>query len=362
MTTLRLTYTQWKAIKQQNINFVTCHQVDSTDVRIVYTGNATIVYRAVVDVDDLADWQTNFESKSTLVQAGDDAHSLILGTKLTNDNVLRVSTEAPEGSRKTFITPNWCDKTTWYYKAAKSLGVPLTDSGDQLTFNGTGPWVDNYHGKYTNEDFLTTEVGDVPRMKVYVNTIEKTEVDPHTNIGDYTVDYANGTVTFAVALLGSDTITADIWAVSDSTWVLKPATGKKLKIISVEAQFSTDISLRDTVKFQPYGYVEVYAPSLTPTPYPAGTLIPLGNPTTYKTMNGFIDEANGAMPVIYKTTNPSPSWRDLTTDVQTFPWNYQAVTELTSSSGLEIQISLEHDSQFDGDVATATFYCLSYDE
>jgi len=44
-----------------------------------------------------------------------------------------------------------------------------------------------------------------------------------------------------------------------------------------------------------------------------------------------------------------------------YPWDYQAVTVLEASKGMQVEISLEHDTTFSGH-ATATFYCLEYDE
>ncbi|NIT79753.1 MAG: hypothetical protein GWN58_33895 [Anaerolineae bacterium] len=287
-----------------------------------------------------------------------------LSQRKTTDGVTRVSTERPEGSRTTIVSPNWCDKTTWYYKATKKQGITLVDSGDHTTYNpDTGdeaPWIDNYHGKYFAEDFLLTEDGDLPRLKVYVDSVEKTEQDPHTaSGGDFTVNYATGAVTFLSALTGTETVTADVWQAGSSCWILAPAEGKKLKILYSEVQFSEDIELKDTVKFQPYGLVEIFAPQYCPVPYPAGTMIPLGNPVVYKTFMDFINEANGAYPSIKANTSATPEWRNLQHDMDTFPFNYQATTNLID--GMEIRIFLEHEAVFGGHAATATFYCMSED-
>ncbi|MDX1554917.1 MAG: hypothetical protein R3212_02720 [Xanthomonadales bacterium] len=284
----------------------------------------------------------------------------------TADGVQRVSVEKAEGSRVSAITPNWCDRCSWYYSADKKVGKALTEL-TPLTFQDPDgkAWIDNYHGRYSVEDFLTTKDGDVPRLKVYVDSVEMTEQDPHTGTGgDYTVQYdavGGAIITFAESQAGK-AVTVDCWESNGSMWVLKPSAGKKLKIVSVEAQFAEDVSITDSIHFAAYGLVEVFAPHLTPSPYPAGTLIPLGDPVIYKTMLDFINEANGAMPVIPKTIAGVPTWRDLSKNIATYPWQYQAVTELLSSAGMEIRIWLEHETPFDGLVATATFYCLSYDE
>ena len=285
-----------------------------------------------------------------------------MGKRLTDDGVTRVSVEPAEGTATNLISPNWCDRGTWYFKATKTTGAALTNSGDNLTYTGIGPWIDNYHGRYSDEDTLTNELGDIPRLKVYVNSVEKTEQDPNLGSGgDYTVDYDNGSVAFLSANAPGDTVTADFWVGTDSCWVIKPASGKKLKIKAVEAQFSADVSIRDTLHFKTFGYVDVFAPQLVDNPYPSGTLIPISD-KVYKTMLDYINEANGAMPLIHKTTNPAPGWRDITQDIQTYPWNYQAVKTLYSSYGMETRIYLKNNVPFDGTLATATFYCFSVSE
>jgi hypothetical protein len=80
-------------------------------------------------------------------------------------------------------------------------------------------------------------------------------------------------------------------------------------------------------------------------------------------MQDYINEANGAYPLIQRMTfSASADWRQLTKDTITFPWKYQALKELVSSKGMEVQLQLEHNTPFSGTSATATFYCYSEDE
>jgi len=287
----------------------------------------------------------------------------------TADDVLRVSIEHAEGSGRTIITPNWSDKTSWYYAATKCVAQELVDQGDQLHYRSpTYPksWVDNYHAKYTGEDFLVTKDGDVPRLKVYVDGVQKTEQDPHYGSGgDFVVDYSNGEVTFLTTLSAAAVVTCDVWESGSSLWVIKPISGKLLKVIGSEVQFSTDVLIKDSTIFAAYGPVDVFAPDLTPTPYPSGTMIPLGNPTIYKTKMDFINESNGSMPRVLKTEEVGATWRDLQVDVDLLPWDYKAVKRLVDfpvlNSSMELRIYLEHDEPMGGTNATATFYCMSYD-
>lgn len=282
-------------------------------------------------------------------------------TQKTSDDVLRVSIEPAEGSRVTFITPNWGDRRTWFYKSIKRTGLVLTSGGPNcytVSTDGSPVCViDNYHGLYSDEDFLTTADGDIPRAKLYDMGLLKTEEDPHTGIGDYWFDYHHGVA--HLNFIPSGQITMDLWEAGPSEYIIKPDPGKKLKIVFVEAQFSVNLQINDSVFFQPRGLADVFAPQLVPNPLPSGTLINLGNPKVYKTMQDYINEANG-MKGLIPVLSSGMSWRDLQESVITYPWDYQAVTELDSSSGLEISIKLEHDVPFSG-YATATLYGLSYD-
>lgn len=272
----------------------------------------------------------------------------------TSDQLIRVATEAPEGKRLTRISPNFCDQTTWYYDSTKVTGMPLADSGDQLTYNGTGaPWVDNYHGKYYEEDQLVTKDGDVPRMVVYVNGVVQVEQDPHLGSGgDYTVDYAAGTITFLSARQPADIVTADVWTTNSSMWIFRPHDGYKARLIWVEVQYSEDVALRDTIIYQAYAY----------NPNDLPNKVPVGLPSIYKSMWDFISESNRSYPQIMPTTASSPSWRDVTQKVNVMVWDFRATVDLLSSQGAELRVFLEHDVPHDGALATVAFYAVETSE
>jgi hypothetical protein len=286
-----------------------------------------------------------------------------MGVPKTSDGKQIFSLWPTEGTRKTFITGNWCDKTTWYQLAIRivdEVAVCINSpSYTQYAINNNCI-IDTYHGKISQEDFLTDIDGNHFRVIVKVNNIEKIEQDPHYGTGgDYTVDYVSGIINFFLGLQPEDVVEVTYYCQNGSEYVIKPELGKKLKIKSAEVQFTKDIVITDSIKFQLYGFVDVFAPQLMPG-VPSGTLIPLGNPVIYKTLMDYINEANGAYPEI--SAMGGTSWRGMAVSTVTFPWNYQAVTELKSSAGMEIRIKLEHDSAFIGTAATAAFYCLSEDE
>jgi len=274
----------------------------------------------------------------------------------------------PVGKRLDFISINWCDKTTWYPESKQVTDETLTDSGDQLTFDPAveRPWVDVMHGKLTGERKLRAQY----QPSIEVDTVAQTENSPGQTDGDYSIDYTTGKVTFNSAQTG--TVVAKSYYYEDgSLWVIKPAEGKLLRLTYVEVQFSENIGLTDTVIFEPYGPVEMYAPQYwdqndPPGPYPTGTMIPLGNQTVYQTIQDYINEAEEAYPSIPAMggQNGGDSWRAMNGPVHIFRWPYErrGTTDLTASSKVEIRIKLESNKDFGGDIAVASFYGNSADE
>lgn len=286
-----------------------------------------------------------------------------MGNRATAKGKPRVQVDPPEGSRVDVVSPNWCDKTTWYANSVVVQDETLVDSGDGLTFNSANEnWIDTTHGKLTDEDTLSADC--VPVVKA--NSVEKT-IDAPFGVGgdgDFSINYGTGSVTFhsAPAL----PVTASYRHQNGSEWTVKPKAGKCLRLTTVEVQFSRNAELKDTVIFQAYGFVEHFAPSLLdtatpPGPYPAGTLIPIGTATTYKTMMDYINDASGAFPEI-PAMGGTP--RGTSQPIQIFQWPYdkRASTDLCSATGMEIRISLESNQVFSGDFAVATFYGISEDE
>ncbi len=263
-----------------------------------------------------------------------------------------------EGSRTTKISHRWNDPTTWIGQASGE-----TETACSALVAGTSysmprsNIIDVYHGKLWEEE-------QKPEYRVLVEVDEgsgweaKTEVDPHDGVGDYTVDYAAGTVTFSPSIDVGASVRASYYYANGSQYILAPAPGKTLLIKSAEVQFSQDVELQDTVIFETFGYVDVFAPQLMPG-VPSGTKIPLKK-TVYKTLHQFIDESNGSYPQI--PAIGGSGWRGIQSPITVFPWNYAAALPLSSVAGMEVRIYCEHDVPFLGSYATATFYCLSEDE
>lgn len=346
----KIAYSTWKTIVQNN-SWATYHYEQAQESLIVYAGLKDLVFCAEVDDDNYTDWNTVFSGSSTSVPSANDAMALIIGTTQTY-----LTPVSPDGKpysinfptegvgKPTYISHNWCDKCTWAYGSTHHVDVTLTDTGDGLTFStGYTNLIDTYHGRITEEDGIVDKNGNSCRVSVTDANGALVEKDPHDNTGDYVVNYESGEITFDSAPTAP--VTATFNTANTSEWLVTPEVGKVLKISKVEAQFSNPIEITDSIIFQPvfnhptYGWIPV----------------PGEDPTVYKTLMDFINEANGNFPEIPKLGGSS--WRGMPAPIHTFPWDYKSMIELPQGTG--IRIKLEHDTPFGGAVATAAFYMLS---
>lgn len=307
----------------------------------------------------LADYDTNFAPKAN----GAVVRRATSGFPATE-------TRPRTGSKVQILSQNFCDRHTWYSTSARRTAVAMVDSGTGLTWTLASPpalgGVDVTHGRLPHE----RRVRATYRPVVKVNGTAKVEKDPHDNVGDYTVDYATMSVTFGSSQAGA-TVTLDYSEVIDSRWYLKPAAGKRLRLISAELQFSVDARMEDTFMFQPRGDVAKFTAlaaywDANGGPYPAGTMLPLGDPVCYQTVFDLIAEANLAYHPIPALKHAVPTWRDTVSDVVIFPWEYGEQATIDVSDGVgsdvnDIEISLEHHTEMTGSHAVVTFYCLSED-
>lgn len=307
---------------------------------------------------DRADFETNVIPKCNLIPT--------TGPRAGGRS--QISTFPTEGSSVNIFSHDWCNPTTWYTQAVRVVDEVATDSGDQITWNlSRQNIIDTYHGKITGEDFLSDSGGNSYRVSVTVDGVAKAEVDPHTGVGDFTVDYANGKIVFGSALNVGAVVKATYHYENGSLFIVAPDSGKRLLLKRVEVQFTDNINITDTIKFIPYGLVDVFAPSLVNNPYPSGTKIPINDGTVYKTMQDYINESNGAQPKIIDLGGSSSNWRASQNKTVILVWDYMTVDYISSAAGVELHTYLDHDTPFSSINTTpasaiATFYCLSEDE
>ncbi|MAF27862.1 MAG: hypothetical protein CL819_01280 [Croceicoccus sp.] len=268
-----------------------------------------------------------------------------------------------DGDTPTLITSNWCDPTTWYSSSERVTAKTLTDSGDHTTYNsGDAFWIDLRQGALTQGHLIWPAYA----FEVRVNGDVQTPNNRNGNGGVYTLDAATGAITFDSILDPADVVDADYSKMKDSVWTLRPNVGKKLKMRTVEVQFTTDIDLTTASIFEVFGWVEVFAPDLAISnggPLPDGTLVPLKT-VKYETMHNYIDEAQEAYATI--PAMGGSSWRGMQYGVHVFRWPYTQDAGkplvLEASKGMELRIYLEDDTPFSGGRAVASVYTRSVDE
>jgi len=277
----------------------------------------------------------------------------------TSDNFIRVVEEPREGDAKNFYSPNMADQTTWHEGCTEINDFELTDSGDLTTWNTNsthpGPWIDLYHGKMFKENDILA-ANPTCEVKVEVDAggvgtwVEKDQnVFGDTATGDCNIDYANGTVAFNSALTSGDKVRASFCkSPSSMTWTLAPDSGKRLKLMYAEAQFTNDIEMKADIVYETWAY----------NPYDLPNKIKIGE-VRYKTISDFIYETTGSYPTVPGFGGTGP--RGLANkDIIIFPFDYSTARDIKSSQGVEIRIKTA--KIHTGTMMTSTLYCLQEDE
>jgi len=125
-----------------------------------------------------------------------DGIPLVAFPRIQPGGVPQVSIVPRKGSELILATHNFCDRRSWY-----QYSVRVEDS--VCTEVSPGVWkpsidvsfIDMYHGKVFREYIYRELQEHNYKVKVTVSGVEKVERAPFSSSGgDYTVDYANGTV------------------------------------------------------------------------------------------------------------------------------------------------------------------------
>jgi len=330
--------------------------VSGDDVDIVFNDALTTADQTVLDADTTG-------PAGGLIAAHDNSATsvpsevTISNAHFSSTKNIKVEVEPREGVGKNFYSPNMCDRTTWYENSTTVTEFSMTDSGDQTTWNtnGThpGPWVDLTHGKIFCEDDITAANPEY-LCKVEVSTDAGSSWDAQTENTfndtdeDYSVDYVNGTITFNSALGGSDLVRASFSKAPETmTFSIIPSSGKRIRLIHVECQMSTDINFTSNVEYQIWAY----------NPYDLPNKVQV-KANKYKTIMDFLYESTGVYPIFPKLAVSSP--RGIPEDIIVVPFNYTASRDINSSQGIEIR--MVQYSEFTGTVCNCTFYCLEESE
>lgn len=287
----------------------------------------------------------------------------------TGTGILLTAITKPDYSDVKIFSHNFADPTTWYADSLRVTEI-LTerDNSGSVWYGSHKNWIDLSHGKIMGEDNISAPY--LPEVKVYdANGVACSgcqEKDPHTLEGNFVINYESGEVEFDGSVFDNypdGYVKATYSYENGSTMYVRPIEGKTLSIERSEVQFTTDVVMEDTVCFQLWIYAYIIE---TLQGLPIGTLAPYGqkypysSATKYKSTGDFVAEANGNYPIC--PAFGGSSWRGMTHDIITLPFDYAAIKPLKSSLGAEIRVFLEHDKPAKGHYSTVTFYCHAEDE
>jgi hypothetical protein len=372
MDPVQLTWAQLKSL--QVTKLLSWQYVELADRYIVFVIDGSIRYETVL-----------FKPNAALaggMPAGMDADRIDFETNIkpianadptkgpiTTSGRPQIGIYPTEGDFVNIITHDWCDPTTWYGQSVYVVDEVAQNSGDNLTYTlAHQNIIDTFHGKLNMEDYLSDANGNSYRVTVTVNGVQKTEVDPHDGVGDFTVDYKAGKVTFNSALSSSDVVKVTYHYENGSMFTVKPKSGKVLYLKKVKVLFTENIEITDTIRFTPYGPVDNFAPQLVNNPYPSGTMIPLSNGTVYKTMVNYLAEVSRNFDKVQDLGGGVGNWRASPVKTTLLEWDYPALQAIKSSLGMEIRMLLDHDTPYTGGLSgkpahgIACFECFVEDE
>jgi hypothetical protein len=264
---------------------------------------------------------------------------------------------------------DWCDKTTWYTQSKKKtdqvIGVGDASKKD-FVLEADYPVIEIGRGKITDDHRITDGNGDDYCVHVKVGTASAgyttlTEREPFEESGgDFWVDYDNpgtdGTmVHLAVApATGDDVVVTYHYCDTDdpmhSIWRFQPPAGKKWVIDHVEAQFTADVELTDTIIYQAW----IDYPGLGWIPVPGEEQL------RYHSAHNYDDYVRGSQPEV-------PAWggtskRGRQTAGRVVQWDYDSSIVLKASQLVAVQVWCQHDRAMGGGRVTITIYAMEEDE
>ena len=250
----------------------------------------------------------------------------------TESGKLQVSQYKCEGSSKTFVTHDWCDKTTWFQESTQAIDETLNLDSELIYGSANTHWINLVSGNMYDEDNILAEKD----YRAYV------KVDDALVTSGFTIDYVNGKVTFDEAPSGI--VKASYYYAGSSTYSIIPSSGKQLGLEHSELQFSKNTAINTPIHFEIWVF--------NPYDYPNKVKY---KSNQYKSGKDFINSCNLGQGVI-------PVFDNLTEETIVFPFNYTTIKLLKSSLGAELRMHTGDDKELEGNFGTCTFYTYSEDE
>jgi hypothetical protein len=350
MIDTNVSYAVWKTLVATKL--ATYYQ-DGPPLTIFSCSDSIRVWVSTENVEEIADFNVLYRAGATVVGSMDEA---TLRGALASQMPWRISRDADgsarfvdelrSDSRYTAITHNFADSCTWYQESTRVTEETLTTSDPERRIWSAvhAVWIDLSHGRLSDEDDVSSKYLPVITVDGVVQTEDESFGDGGD--GDFAIDYGSGSVTFHESVPGGTDPVASYSYAGSSLFTLEPASGKVLRLLEAECQMSVDILMTDTIWYGIY----VTIPGI-------GEI--LARQKKYKTIQDFINEANGAYPLIPSMGGEK---RGTSHDTLTFPWHYVSRTDLKSSLKMKAKIRLLGDIPCEGFGAYVAFYCVSLTE
>jgi hypothetical protein len=314
-----------------------------------------------IDTNTISQVDVNAHAEVELANVKQDVEKqIVVANSLGTDGGVRL------------ITHNFCDPCSWWHESTNHAAQATTTS-DQLTYDITGHanLIDLRHGRFTFEDDIvpatvapngSAMTNVVPTVLLDAVALDQALEDAAAGDDRYVIDYAAGTVTFAVARGGGVAVTVSFRKAGLSKFTIKPTDGKKIVLQDAEVDTSEDVDM--TAKFT----VDTFGSHSTLT---GGAVVSLSK-RIYKKMHDFQAAARrfwGPVPSGFGGDGgvPSPKW--------TFEWQYNrsdalydtpAYRDLNLGPALvtlnKVEVSIDGDTAYGGCCLTVTMYGYEADE
>lgn len=240
---------------------------------------------------------------------------------------------------KSFVTPDFSNRETWFYDTLSHTGETASDQGDHINYDfASGKTCLNLDKSTDRDNYLSKY------PQIYVSG---------TLTNDYTISYNSSnksTITFGSALQASDIVTVDWHEPQSSLFEITAEPGTKILLDYVETQFSSGSVINDTLSFE----LVLNHGGVGNNDYVAGY-------SHYKTAADYMNKANHG-------TVLEP-FGELTQKINIFPWDYLTGFVIkpigddsvipTENEFNKIKIYLANDLAYTNcEIATATFYTI----
>jgi len=325
---------------------------DRRDYYVVYLIDGPVLYQTVLDKgsDDAIDFENNYQSSA----------NNSLGIKTSDDIPMVTHVKSYRDSSKSFTTPDFANRQSWFYDTTQITDEIMTTS-DDLVYSSIRTPTSGWDHDWLKWDCVPNHVRQTtPSIRVVVK-----KNDTIITSG-FSIDYKNGTVTFSVANESTDEITVTYKYGNSSTYDLQANPGKILKVDYIETQFSVGSSMpEDSVMI----FQAIYnGPAIPSMGIPADYDIPISKYEYYNAKD-FLNESTQAYQV--------KAFMELERDVNILPWHYLTGHTIKSPGDPTTDLSKGEFNKLrmrimdlkggpdpiisDCEIATGTVYCIIKD-